>query len=33
MSNKYFPPCRTTTNDIKVELDLSNSQQKMMLKI
>ena len=24
MSNKYFPPCRTTTNDIKVELDLSN---------
>ena len=24
MSNKYFPPYRSTSNDIRVELDLSN---------
>ena len=24
MSNKYFPPYRVASNDIKVELDLSN---------
>ena len=24
MSNKYFPPYRGTSNDIKVKLDLTN---------
>ena len=32
MSNKYFPPYRGTSNDIKVELDLSNYATKTDLK-
>ena len=28
MSNKYFPPCRGTSNNIKVQLDLTNCATK-----
>ena len=33
MSNKYFPPYRGNSNDIKVQLDLSNYATKTDLKI